>query len=80
MLKVSVYTTLNKDKASYCWYILCTDAAGECLYNTEEQLFKKVKEFCHNPSAARDAKIGTIVCVFSVLPCIVYLFFRGACV
>lgn len=38
--------------------------SGECLYNTDKQLFKRVKKFCHNPSAARDAGIGAIVSVF----------------
>ena len=43
-------------------FVLCT--SGECLYNTEEQLFMRVMKFCHNLSAARDAKIEAIVCMY----------------
>ena len=33
----------------------------ECLYNTEQQLFKKLKRFCQCPHLARQAEAYTQV-------------------
>jgi len=34
---------------------------AECLYNTEQQLFRRLKQFCRNPGSARDANISSLV-------------------
>ncbi len=52
--------------------------AGECLYNTEEQLFKKVKEFCIHPSSARKAGVRDMVRVIMQLLLLLEYFFDNA--
>ena len=41
----------------WCIYIL----SAECLYNTKQQLYKRLKYFCNHPSFARDANIRSLV-------------------
>ena len=33
------------------------DLLGECLYNTEQQLFKRLRRFCQRPDIAKTADI-----------------------
>lgn len=47
--------------SSIYYHFLCVWLVAECLYNTDQQLFKRLRHFCLHPSEARDTNIKSMV-------------------
>ena len=70
-----VYPELYPSKVLYEVYLCYAYFLEECLYNTTQQLFKRLKDFCLHPYKARQSVPN--VCGFNFCFATYYIIYTG---